>query len=189
MSFGDDIKKALEVLRSGGIILYPTDTIWGLGCDPTNQEAVKKIFTIKSRSETKSLIILVNNDDMLSRYVKEIPDAARQLINVSDSPLTIVYPEGKNLAPGVCSEDGSVGVRICNDDFCQELIGRFRKPLVSTSANFSGKKSPEFFSDIDEEIIRMAGYVVGHKQDDRQKRSASPVIKIDKNGVLNILRM
>ena len=188
MQFEDDIKKALETLRTGGIILYPTDTIWGLGCDPTNREAVKKIFGIKSRSASKSLIILVNNDDMLARYVKEIPDTARQLYSVSDSPLTIIYPQGKNLAEGVCNEDGSVGIRICNDDFCQELITRFRKPLVSTSANLTGLQAPQIFEEIDEEIIRSVAYVVKHRQDDWQKHSASPVIKIDKNGVISILR-
>ena len=189
MDFNEDIKNALEVLRSGGVILYPTDTIWGLGCDPTNKEAIDKIFRIKSRASSKSLIILVNNDSMLSRYVKEIPETAIQLINVSDSPLTIVYPEGKNLAPGVCSENGSVGIRICNDHFCNELISRFRKPLVSTSANLSGNNPPAVFDEIEQEIINTVDYVVKHRQNDRQKHSASPVIKIDKNGVLQILRM
>ena len=142
MIFEDDIENALVTLREGGIILYPTDTIWGLGCDATNQEAVEKIFKIKSRDESKGLLILVNGEKMVERYVKEIPEVAYELISVSDTPLTIIYPSGKNLASGVCSPDGSVGIRICNDVFCNELITRFRKPIVSTSANHSWETIP-----------------------------------------------
>jgi L-threonylcarbamoyladenylate synthase len=187
--FEDDLKNTLQVLRAGGIILYPTDTIWGLGCDPSNKAAVEKIFRIKARAENKSLIILVNGTDMLERYVREVPSSAREILSASDSPLTIIYPEGKNLAPGVCSEDGSVGIRICRDDFVSELIERFRKPIVSTSANLSGKASPAHFGEIEEELINQVDYTVKFKQNDRYKHSASPVIKIDKKGVLKILRM
>ncbi len=129
MIFDEDIKTSLITLRNGGIILYPTDTIWGLGCDATNPSAVGKIFNIKSRGERKSLIILVDSEQMLDRYVKDIPEIIFELAAVSDSPLTIIYPEGKNLAEGVCSEDGSVGIRICHDEFCNELIKRFRNRL------------------------------------------------------------
>jgi L-threonylcarbamoyladenylate synthase len=188
-NFGDDLKSALKVLRDGGVILYPTDTIWGLGCDPTNKAAIEKIFSIKTRAENKSLIILVNGEGMLERYVREIPSSAFEILSASDAPLTIIYPEGKNLAPGVCSGDGSVGIRICRDDFCSELIERFRKPLISTSANISGKSSPAHFGEIEEELISQVDYTVKYRQNDRQKHSASPVIKIDKNGVLKILRM
>jgi L-threonylcarbamoyladenylate synthase len=148
MDFEEDLRSALKVLKEGGVILYPTDTVWGLGCDATNNIAVEKIFSIKKRAESKSLIILVDSESMLERYVKEIPEAADQIIEVSDTPVTIIYPEGKNLAEGVCSEDGSVGIRICNDEFCNELISRFRKPVVSTSANISGKPTPSFFDEI-----------------------------------------
>jgi L-threonylcarbamoyladenylate synthase len=189
MVFNEDIKKSLETLRSGGLLLYPTDTIWGLGCDATSSSAIEKIFKIKSRPESRSLIILVNGEPMLERYVREVPESAFQIIEISDKPMTIIYPGGKNLAPGICSEDGSVGIRICNDPFCNELISRFRKPVVSTSANLSGKPSPAYFGDIEKEILNAADYIVKYRQNDRQKQTASPVIKIDKNGVLQILRM
>jgi len=188
MQFEEDLRGCLRVLKEGGVILYPTDTVWGLGCDPSNPEAVKKIFKIKAREEGKSLIILVNGVQMLERYVSEVPDIVYQLTSVSDSPLTIIYPRGKNLAEGICAEDGSVGIRICNDDFCNELIYRFRKPVVSTSANRSGKPSPSGFSEIEEEVINAAGYAVKYRQDEKKKYSASPVIKVERNGVFSILR-
>lgn len=188
MNFEEDLRSALKVLKEGGVILYPTDTVWGLGCDATNNIAVEKIFSIKKRADSKSLIILVDSEPMLGRYVKEIPEAADQIIEVSDTPVTIIYPEGKNLAEGVCSEDGSVGIRICNDEFCNELISRFRKPVVSTSANISGKPTPSFFDEIEEEVIKTVDYTVKYKQYDRQKHTPSPVIKFDKNGVLKIIR-
>lgn len=188
MIFEEDIKESLNTLRNGGIILYPTDTVWGLGCDATNQSAVEKIFKIKSREEGKSLLLLVNSEQLIDRYVQEIPEIALELIEVSDTPLTIIYPGGKNLAHGVCASDGSVGIRICNDDFCNELISRFRKPIVSTSANFSGKVSAGSFSEIDESIIEKVDYVVKYRQDDRQKHTASPVIKIGLNGTVQIIR-
>jgi len=188
MQFEEDLRQCLRVLREGGVILYPTDTVWGLGCDPANPEAVKKIFRIKAREKGKSLIILVNGLQMLERYAADVPDIVYQLTSVSDSPLTIIYPRGKNLAEGICADDGSVGIRICNDDFCNELIYRFRKPLVSTSANTSGKPSPSGFSEIEEAVINAAGYTVKYRQDDKRKYSASPVIRVERNGVFSILR-
>jgi L-threonylcarbamoyladenylate synthase len=188
MENNEDIAQALKVLREGGVILYPTDTIWGLGCDPSNDEAVKRIFRIKSRTDSKSLIILVNSEAMLERYVSEIPDAAMEIISVSDQPITIIYPGAKNLATSIIAEDGSVAIRICMDEFCQNLIQRFRKPIVSTSANISGQAPPAFFPEISKEIISSVDYVVHHKRDDRQKKSPSPVIKIEVNGVIKIIR-
>jgi L-threonylcarbamoyladenylate synthase len=188
MIFDEDIKESLLALKNGGIILYPTDTIWGLGCDATNPAAVEKIFRIKSRSESKSLLVLVNGDQMLERYVKDIPEISFELTGVSDDPLTIIYPEGKNLAEGVCSDDGSVGIRICHDEFCSELITRLRKPIVSTSANLSGKPYPGNFSEIEKSVIVQADYVVKYRQNERQKQSPSPVIKIEKNGTFKIIR-
>ncbi|HKK41192.1 MAG TPA: L-threonylcarbamoyladenylate synthase [Bacteroidales bacterium] len=188
MLYEADIKAALTVLKEGGIILYPTDTIWGLGCDATNQSAVEKIFRIKSRETTKSLLILVNGEDMLERYVKNIPEVARELVNVSESPLTLIYPEGRNLAPGVCSSDGTVGIRICHEEFCNELISRFRKPIVSTSANFSGRPSPALYDEINSDLAAMAGYVVRYRRDDRQAHRSSPVIKVDNSGIIRIIR-
>jgi L-threonylcarbamoyladenylate synthase len=188
MDFDEDIKESLTVLKNGGVILYPTDTIWGLGCDPTNPEAVEKIFKLKSREEGKSLLILVDGESMVERYVEDVPDIAWELNDVSDEPLTIIYPGGKNLAHGVCSEDGSIGIRICHDEFCSELIKRFRKPLVSTSANFSGKHSPENFGEIEQSVIEAVDYVVKYRQDDSRKYSSSPVIKLGADGTIKIIR-
>jgi L-threonylcarbamoyladenylate synthase len=188
INFTEDLRQALNVLIKGGVILYPTDTIWGLGCDATNQDAVEKIYKIKKRRESKSLIILVNGFTMLERYVRNIPDAAATILDVTDKPMTIIYPEGKNLAPGVCEEDGSVGIRICDDDFCNELITRFRKPIISTSANYSDTPSPSNFSEIEDEILRSADYVVRYRQTDINKKTPSSIIKIDDNGVIKIIR-
>ena len=188
MSFIEDLNESLKVLRNGGVILYPTDTIWGLGCDPTNPVAVEKIFWIKSREPGKSLLILVDSEAMVERYVNEVPEIAWELTGVTDDPLTVIYPGGKNLAQGVCSEDGTIGIRICRDEFCRELIKRFRKPLVSTSANLSGKPSPENFSEIEDSVIKAADYVVKYRQDDRRKYSSSPVIKLGPDGTIKIIR-
>lgn len=187
-TFEEDIKESLKVLRNGGIILYPTDTIWGIGCDPTNEAAVKRIFSLKSREENKSLIILIDGISMAERYVKEIPEIIFELAEVSDTPLTIIYPNGKNLALGVCAEDASIAMRICKDEFCCELITRFRKPIVSTSANLSGKPSPGNFDEIDELLFEKVDYVVKYRQDDRGKKTASSVIKINQNGTIEIIR-
>jgi L-threonylcarbamoyladenylate synthase len=188
MIFDEDIEDSLITLRKGGIILYPTDTIWGLGCDATNPAAVEHIFKIKSRNESKSLLILVNGMQMLERYVKDIPEIAYELTAVSDDPLTLIYPEGRNLAPRVCSDDGSVGIRICYDEFCSRLISRFRKPVVATSANFSGRPSPENFSDIEKSVMDEVDFVVKYRQDDRRIHFASPVIKVELNGIIKIIR-
>lgn len=188
MIFVEDINESLTVLRNGGIILYPTDTIWGLGCDPTNPAAVEKIFRIKSREQDKGLLILVDGEAMLERYVSEVPEIAWELAGISEDPLTLIYPVGKNLAPGVCSEDGSIGIRICHDDFCRELIKRFRKPVVSTSANLSGKSSPSNFSEIEKPVIESADYVVKYRQEDWRKYSSSPVIKLGPDGTIKIIR-
>lgn len=189
MTFEEDIKESLSVLRNGGIILYPTDTIWGLGCDPSNESAVNKLFALKEREESKSLILLADGIAMIERYVREVPEIAYELAEVSDSPLTIIYPEGKNLAPGVTNkEDGSIGIRICREKFCNELIKRFRKPLVSTSANFSSKPSPGNFDEIDPDLLNKTDFVVSYRRDDRAKYSPSPVIKVFKDGTIKIIR-
>jgi L-threonylcarbamoyladenylate synthase len=188
MIFSEDIKESLTVLKAGGIIIYPTDTIWGIGCDATNSSAVEKIFRIKSRDNNKSLLILVDSQQMLERYVKEVPEIAYELTSVSEGPLTIIYPEGKNLAVGVCHKDGSIGVRICRDSFCNELIRQFRKPIVSTSANLSDKPSPENFLEIEEPVLKAADFVVKYRQADPIKYSSSPVIKLGKDGTIKIIR-
>jgi L-threonylcarbamoyladenylate synthase len=186
--FGDDIKNALKVLRAGGVILYPTDTIWGLGCDGTNAEAVRKIYSIKQREDSKSLIILVNSTDMLTRYVDNPPDVALQMAELTDRPLTIVYDKGRSLASGVTASDGTVGVRLCYDQFCDELITALRKPLVSTSANISGEDAPALFDEINEEIKAQVDYICLWRQDDRSRAKASSVIRVSGNGVVKILR-
>ena len=188
MDYREDINNALQVLRNGGIILYPTDTVWGLGCDATNGEAVERIFQIKKRNEDKSLIILVNGLAMLERYVEFVPEAAINLIEVSDRPITIIYPSGRNLADGVNAADGSVGIRICLDTFCNELITKFRRPIVSTSANVSGRIAPVTFHEIDREIIKSADYTVKYRQDDLNKTVPSSVIKFYNAGNFNIIR-
>lgn len=186
--YGDDIRNALKVLRSGGTILYPTDTIWGLGCDATNADAVKRIYTIKQRVDLKSLIILVNSVAMLTRYVDSPPEVALEMAELTVSPLTIVYDRGRSLAQGVTAEDGSVGVRICDDPFCDDLINALRKPIISTSANLSGAAAPSFFDDISEEIKAAVDYVCLWKQDDRSRSQASSVIRVSGNGIVKILR-
>ena len=186
--FGDDVRNALKALRAGGVILYPTDTIWGLGCDATNAEAVRKVYAIKQRAENKSLIVLVNSPGMLERYVDNPPEVALQLAELSESPLTVVYDRGRSLAEGVASADGSVGVRICADPFCDELITGLRKPLVSTSANISGAVAPAIFDEISEELKALVDYVCLWKQDDRSRAKASSVIRVSGNGVVKILR-
>ena len=188
MIFEEDIKGSLAALKDGGVILYPTDTIWGLGCDATDPSAVEKIFKIKERKDSKSLIILVDSIQMLERYVDDIPEIVYELTSVSDTPLTIIYPKGKNLAKGVCSEDGSVGIRICRDKFCNELISRFRKPIISSSANFSESPSPVNFKEIDNSIINAVEFVVKYRQNDQQVHSASPIIKMEQKGTIKIIR-
>lgn len=184
----NDINQALEVLKNGGLILYPTDTIWGIGCDATNPEAVEKVFQLKGRAKEKSLIILLHNDNQLASYVTEIPEVAYQLIEYAEKPLTIVYSGAKNLAPNVIAEDGSIGIRIVNHDFCQQLLQRFRKPLVSTSANISGEDSPKCFDDISEEIKNQVDYVVQFGQHIKSDGKSSSVMKLDPSGKFEFLR-
>jgi L-threonylcarbamoyladenylate synthase len=183
-----EIEKALNVLKNGGIILYPTDTVWGLGCDATNEEAVSKINDIKGRSSDKSFIILLDTDAKLQSYVTEIPDVAYDLIEYAEHPLTIVFSGAKNLAKNVINEDGSVGVRIAKHDFCQQLIQRFRKPITSTSANISGQPSPRFFDEISEEIKDAVDYIVELEQDLRIEKKPSTIMKLAPGGQFSFIR-
>ena len=184
----EEIRKALEVLRTGGTILYPTDTIWGIGCDATNEKAVEKIFAIKQRQESKSLIILVSDDGMLNRFVKNIPALAWDLMEVTETPLTIIYDGGRGLAKNVFAEDGSIGVRKVSDDFCQRLIHKFGKPIVSTSANITGEPAPQNFSEIKGEIKQSVDYIVNWKQNEIANAKASSIIKLKENGEIKIIR-
>ena len=184
----EDIKKACNVLTKGGIILYPTDTIWGIGCDATNQDAVKKVYDIKQRVDSKSMLVLLDSTAKLDYYVSECPDIALDLIDVSDKPVTIIYSGAKNLAQNLIAEDGSIGIRITHEKFSKELCRRFKKPVVSTSANISGKPSPAIFREIDSAIINAIDYVVGYKQDDLTPAKPSSIIKLNKDGVIKIIR-
>jgi L-threonylcarbamoyladenylate synthase len=184
----DDIKKAVEVLRQGGVILYPTDTVWGIGCDATNAESVKRIYGIKQREDAKSMLVLIENPNMLNSYVREVPEVAWQLIEVTDKPLTIIYPGAKNLASNLLASDGSVGIRVTAESFSEQLIQRFRRPIVSTSANLSGKPSPQNFDEIDEEIKTGVDYVVQYRQDDQTRHSPSSIVKLGIGGEIQIIR-
>lgn len=183
-----DITNALEVLKAGGLILYPTDTIWGIGCDATNEAAVERIFKLKGRDAGKSLIVLLDNENKLESYVKEVPPLAYDLIEYSEKPLTIIYSQAKNLAPSVIHNDGSVGIRIPKHPFCQQLIQRFRKPIVSTSANLSGDKSPSNFRDVAQEILEGVDYVVNFEQDDTTPKTPSTIMKLEPDGKFVFIR-
>lgn len=184
----EEVNKALEVLKNGGIILYPTDTIWGLGCDATNETAVSKINQIKGRAADKSLIILLDNDNKLQSYVTAIPDVAYELIEYAENPLTIVFSGAKNLAKSVINQDGSIGIRIVKHDFCEQLLQRFRKPIVSTSANLGGQPSPKFFDEISEEIKTAVDYIVDLEQEDHTPKNPSTIVKLGPSGQFEFLR-
>lgn len=186
--FVDDLVKAIEVLRTGGIILYPTDTIWGLGCDATNSAAVKRIYEIKQREDSKSMLVLMENPNLLNSYMAEVPEIAWELIEVTDQPLTIIYPKAKNLATNLLAPDGSVGIRITNEAFSQQLVQRFRKPIVSTSANISGQKSPQNYTEISEEVKKSVDYIVSYRQDDFSRSKPSSIIKLGVGGQIEIIR-
>jgi L-threonylcarbamoyladenylate synthase len=184
----DEVANAFKVLQEGGIILYPTDTIWGIGCDATNTEAIKKIFRLKQRDEAKSMVILVDTENKLESYVKEVNPLAYDLIEYAENPLTLVMPGAKNLSPAVIAADGSVAIRVSNHEFCKQLIQRLRKPLVSTSANISGKPSPQYFSQIDQEIIDGVDYVVDLEQHSKEIRNPSTIMKLAPDGSFEFIR-
>jgi len=188
ISMTEDIKKACEVLHKGGLILYPTDTIWGIGCDATNEEAVKKAYQLKRRADSKAMLILMDSSAKLNGYVSEIPDLAYDLIEMTTKPLTLIYPGAKNLPACLVSEDGSIGIRITTEAFSHRLCERFRRPLVSTSANRSGMPSPTIFDDISEEIKNGVDYIVEYRQDDITKAVPSGIIKIGTGGLVQIIR-
>ena len=184
----DDINNALEVIKNGGIILYPTDTIWGLGCDATNESAVEKIIKLKGSAESKSMIILLDTENKLDSYVSEVPEIAYDLIEYAENPLTIVFSGAKNLAQNVINQDKSVGIRIVRHPFCEQLIQRFRKPIVSTSANLSGHPSPKNFAEVSEEILNGVDYVVSFGQDDLKENKPSTIMKLEADGRFAFIR-
>jgi L-threonylcarbamoyladenylate synthase len=183
-----EVRDCVNVLREGGLILYPTDTIWGIGCDATNYEAVQKIFRIKKREAGKSMLILAADVNMVDRYINQLPDIAEQLFEQADNPLTIILPDAVNLADGLAADDQSIGIRIPDDTFCLEMLQRFRRPIVSTSANFSGDPSPSWFGEINPELIEKMDYVVKWRQDDRAEKVPSSIIKINVDGTFKIIR-
>lgn len=184
----EDLKKAVECLKKGGIILYPTDTIWGIGCDATNSDAIKKIFEIKKRSDSKSMLVLVNNEAALERLVDEIPEVNWELLETAVNPITIIYDDAHGVAPELLADDGSLGIRITKESFSNELCRRLGKPLVSTSANISGEKSPGVFSEISDEIKKNVDYIVNFRQKDTVNKTPSNIIKLGKGGIFKIIR-
>jgi len=184
----DEVNKALKIIQEGGIILYPTDTIWGIGCDATNTEAVKKIYRLKQREESKSMIILLDTDNKLESYIKDVPAIAYDLIEFAENPLTLVMPGAKNISPALIAEDGSVGIRVAKHDFCQRLIQRLRKPLVSTSANISGQPSPRNFAEVGQEILDGVDYIVDLEQHSLEQKKPSTIMRLQPDGRFEFLR-
>ena len=199
------MQKALEVLRAGGVILYPTDTVWGIGCDATNPEAVARIYAIKQRSDSKSLVLLASDMDMVARYVKEVPEMAVQLVEVNDKPMTIIYPDAvvgpapadpsqmpqasrHCLAFNTVAEDGTVGIRIPMSDFCRQLASRLGRPIVSTSANISGEPTPVYFAEITEQIRSAVDYIVDPSLESQSTGKASSIIKVGLDYSIQIIR-
>jgi len=184
----EEVKNALDTLYNGGVILYPTDTIWGLGCDATNTEAVKRIYEIKKREDSKSMLVLINDANRIPSYIEEMPEIAWDLIDVADKPLTIIYPGAKNLAANLIASDKTIGIRVTNDPFCNLLIQRFKRPIVSTSANISGNSSPANFAEISDKIKKQVDYIVAHRQNETQKASPSEIIQLGIGGRIKVIR-
>lgn len=188
MDFSEDIKRAAECMKKGGIILYPTDTIWGLGCDATNETAVRRIYELKKRADSKSMLVLTDSIQVIERITDEVPEVAYELIEAADQPLTIIYDGAHGVAPNLISEDGSLGIRITKEAYSQALCRALGRPVVSTSANISGEKSARWFGEITEEIKRGADYISSYRREDRTPHKASNIIKIGKGGVFKIIR-
>lgn len=186
--YRDDIRQAVEVMNKGGIILYPTDTIWGIGCDATNPEAVKRVYDIKRRNDAKALITLIDSEAKLEAYVTNVPEVAWQLIEVAEKPLTIIYDGARNLAPNLLAEDGSVGIRITREEFSKNLCMRMRRAIVSTSANISGEPSPKCFADISPDIINAVDYVCTSRRNEDKNPPASNIIKLGAGGEVKVIR-
>jgi L-threonylcarbamoyladenylate synthase len=184
----EDIKKAFDILVGGGLILYPTDTIWGIGCDATNEDAVRRVYELKKRTDSKALITLLDSPAKLNYYIEDVPDVAWDLIELADKPLTIIYDNARNVASNLIAEDGSLAIRITKETFSQGLCNRFRKALVSTSANISGEPAPANFSEIGDEIKNGVDYIVQYRQEDTTKAKASGIIKLGKSGEIKIIR-
>ena len=188
MTQEQDIRQAVEVLRKGGVILYPTDTVWGIGCDATNEEAVARVYQIKQRDDSKALICLVDSDARLQRYVRDVPDVAWQLIDCCDRPTTLILDGAVNLAPNLIADDGSIGIRITHEAFSKELCYRFQKAIVSTSANISGEPAAQNYRDIDPKIVEAVDYVCWTRRQEHQPHTPSSIIKLGLGGEVTIIR-
>jgi L-threonylcarbamoyladenylate synthase len=182
------INQAVEVLRAGGLILYPTDTIWGIGCDATNNEAVTKLYKLKQRENNKSMLTLVESPNRITSYVNQVPLVAWDLIELTVNPLTIIYPGAKNLAPNLIAADGSIGMRVVKHKFCEKLIQRLGRPIVSTSANFAGKPAPQTFAEIDSEIAKWVDIIIPEEYDTSTVKKTSGIIKLGVNGEIKVIR-
>ena len=183
-----DIKNAVEVLRKGGVILYPTETIWGIGCDATNPDAVRRVYEIKKREDSKALICLVDSANRMQRYFRNVPDVAWDLVDYATKPLTLILDDAVNIAPNLLAEDGSLGIRVTNEEFSKQMCYRFQKAIVSTSANISGEPSPQNFSEISEEIKNQVDYIVNFRRGEKTKAQPSQIIKLTKDGEVTVIR-
>ena len=188
MTREEDIRNAVETMRRGGVILYPTDTVWGIGCDATNAEAVKRVYEIKQRDDSKALICLVDSDARLQRYVRNVPDVAWQLIDCMDKPTTLILDRAVNLAPNLIAEDGSIGIRITQEPFSKELCFRFQKAIVSTSANISGQPCAQNYRDIDPQLLEAVDYVCWSRRQEHKPHTPSSIIKLKQGGEVEIIR-
>ena len=188
MTQAEDIKNAVEIMKKGGVILYPTDTVWGIGCDATNAEAVAKVYRIKQRDNSKALICLVDSDVRMQRYVRNVPNVAWDIMELATKPTTVILDDAVNLAPNLIAEDGSIAMRITKEPFSHELCYRFQKPLVSTSANISGQPAASNYRDISQELLDAVDYVCWSRRQEHKPHTPSSIIKLNKNGEVSIIR-
>lgn len=186
--YDEDLRQAVATLRRGGLILYPTDTVWGIGCDATNSEAVAKVFALKQRAEAKSMLVLVDSATRAQNYVKDIPDVAYDMLDIADKPLTLILDNALGLAPNLIAEDGSVGIRVTNEKFSHDLCYRFMKAVVSTSANISGHPAAAIYPEIEKEIIDGVDYVVRYRRDDTKRSKPSSIVKLKADGQVTVIR-
>ncbi len=186
--YDEDIRQAVKTIREGGIILYPTDTVWGIGCDATNPEAVAKIYALKQRAESKSMLVLVDSPARAQLYVRDIPDAAYDMMELTNKPLTLILDGAKNLAHNLIAEDGSIGIRVTSESYSHDICYRFGKAIVSTSANISGQPSAAIFPEISQEIKDGVDYIAQFRRDDNSKSKPSSIIKLKADGQVTIIR-
>lgn len=188
MDYSEDIKAAVDCMKKGGVILYPTDTVWGIGCDATNEKAVAKIYKIKKREESKAMICLVDSDNRIQRYVREVPEVAWDVMNLSTRPTTVILDGANGLATNLIAEDGSIAMRITHEEFSKQLCYRMQKPIVSTSANISGEPTAQNYRDISEEILNAVDYVCKSRRNEHHPHQPSSIIRLRKNGEVTIIR-